>query len=378
MVLFNPYLLIAPLGMAFLGSALVITWVLNRQQSSLCNMGVGIILTSLALGIQSVLSPEEINFYAIYTSIIYLVGAWFIGRSIAIRFDVSQSPPLAFSIGGLTLYAIYYYSRIENDVSARAFILSAGLSLLQILPFMSSLKFKIPQDKLDEILYWSYIIFCFYTFLRPLMLLIAENTQNVDLIKSAYWFLTMLGSILFCMLFSCLLLASTIRSIFRKLYLERNLDPLTNLLNRRAFYEEVKLHRERKMDLPTAVLVCDIDHFKKINDAWGHGYGDTVLRNIATCLSQNTRSQDLLARFGGEEFVLFLPRTDISTAHTIALRIQEQLTERKFQLPDGKNLTLSIGITMLRPTATVDEAIYRADHQLYKAKLAGRNCIYIG
>lgn len=120
-------------------------------------------------------------------------------------------------------------------------------------------------------------------------------------------------------------------------------------------------------------MMCDIDFFKKINDTWGHLYGDEVLRDVAECLRQSTRRQDLVARYGGEEFVLLLPQADITSAHHVAQRIQSRLTQACHRLPNQANLTLSIGLTEVQADDTLSSAIQRADLALYQAKHAGRN-----
>lgn len=233
----NPYALIAPIAMAFLGLALVSAWNFDRHQRPLLHMGLGIVVTSLSLGAQSVMPVEAIARYAVLTSLLYLCGAWLIGRGMAYKFNTRYYTSVVAVICVLALPGIYYYSHIEDDLGMRASILGAGLCLLHILPAVHVFKRRQYLDKLDVVLYWSYLFFCVYTFLRPVTLLLLSYFQDAALVRSIFWFSTMLGSILFCMTFTCLLLASSIRSIFRKLHRERDLDLLTNLLNRRAFEE---------------------------------------------------------------------------------------------------------------------------------------------
>lgn len=374
---FNPYLLIAPAVMVFLSIALVSAWNYERRQHALVWMALGIFSTSISLGVQSVLTPAHISQYAIYTAVFYLAGAWFTGLSIAERYHVSYYPKVAVLVCLLTLCSIYYFSRVQESLPTRAYILSIALGVLHVLPVFNVIKCKPNTDRLDVFLYWSYLVFCVYTAARPLTLFIFDQIMIVSLVQSIYWFLTLLGSILFCMTFAFLLLGSSVRSTLNRLYAERNLDPLTNLLNRRAFEENVELQIDYQNTFPTSVLMGDIDYFKTINDTWGHDFGDKVLRNVALCLEHTTRHGDLVTRFGGEEFVLLLPHTDIEMAHKIAQRIQSLLAEAKYQLPDQSTLTMSFGISGLRPGETVHHALKRADVALYQAKKSGRNRICI-
>jgi two-component system cell cycle response regulator len=157
-------------------------------------------------------------------------------------------------------------------------------------------------------------------------------------------------------------------------------DPLTGLYNRR--YMEVHLlkliqkNAESKKHL--CVLLLDIDHFKKINDTYGHGVGDEVLKTIAFRLKDNLRSFDLVARLGGEEFVAILPDTNEDMAQFISERLRRSIAERpvKCSAPDGEiTVTTSIGGAFIEPGEhTVQAVLDRADKALYVAKETGRNC----
>lgn len=157
-------------------------------------------------------------------------------------------------------------------------------------------------------------------------------------------------------------------------------DPLTGLYNRR--YMEVHLQKllgkndEAKKHL--CVLLLDIDHFKKINDTYGHGVGDEVLKTIAFRLKDSTRSFDLVARLGGEEFVVILPDTNEEMSHFVSERLRRAIGDRpiKCSAPDGEIIvTTSIGGAFIEPgDHTVQSVIDRADKALYAAKEGGRNC----
>ncbi len=142
-------------------------------------------------------------------------------------------------------------------------------------------------------------------------------------------------------------------------------DLLTGLANRRSFFET---HREVTGG---QILLLDVDHFKRINDTYGHGVGDEVLQAVARHLSENVRESDKVSRFGGEEFAVFLPDADAETAKAIGDRLVTGLTIERGAAPDV-SVTLSAGLAELKPPATVSDAIRRADAALYKAKRDGR------
>jgi two-component system cell cycle response regulator len=157
-------------------------------------------------------------------------------------------------------------------------------------------------------------------------------------------------------------------------------DPLTQLLNRRALTERIATEMERatRHDSSLALLMIDLDHFKKVNDSYGHLVGDDVLRDIGRLLLNTIRGSDIVARYGGEEFVLLLPETDEVGAVSFAERIRTAVEAYEFDRGDDQpalKLTASIGVSVF-PAArveTVEDLFSRADSALYRAKADGRN-----
>lgn len=166
---------------------------------------------------------------------------------------------------------------------------------------------------------------------------------------------------------------------FQREMFERTVrDNLTGLFNRGYFMEQVGAlcERNRMRNLGTALLMVDVDHFKRINDAHGHDVGDAVLREIAKVLRESTRAEDLVARYGGEEFILALPVATAEQGAERAERIREQLAARPVRAGrKDLRLTASFGVsctTTGRPR-TVKALITTADIALYEAKRAGRD-----
>jgi diguanylate cyclase (GGDEF)-like protein len=153
-------------------------------------------------------------------------------------------------------------------------------------------------------------------------------------------------------------------------------DPLTGLMNRRAMMErfEYQLSHYQRNRIPFAVLMGDIDHFKHINDTCGHAEGDRVLISIAGKLRENLRSQDLLARWGGEEFLILLPDTDLEGGITVAEKIRLQVAQSDFRgNKKGLALTISFGVACYTNEKSIDDCVKAADDALYRAKQQGRN-----
>jgi two-component system cell cycle response regulator len=158
-------------------------------------------------------------------------------------------------------------------------------------------------------------------------------------------------------------------------------DQLTGLHNRRYMNGQLEalVRRSAQGGEPVALLLVDIDHFKKINDSFGHDVGDEVLREFAVRLASNVRAIDLPVRYGGEEFVVVMPDTEIVDARRIAERIRLHVAGSPFRVMGGRELlsvTISIGVAVsLSGEARPEALLKRADEALYEAKSTGRNCV---
>jgi diguanylate cyclase len=156
-------------------------------------------------------------------------------------------------------------------------------------------------------------------------------------------------------------------------------DELTTLANRKHFDQSIEraLVQAREADEPFSLLITDIDHFKTFNDTYGHQTGDQVLRLVGLATKQNVKGQDVACRYGGEEFSIILPRTNLEHARTVADHIRVAVMSKELvKRSTGENLgfiTISIGVSTFRPGDTVQSVIERADSALYLAKRTGRN-----
>lgn len=163
----------------------------------------------------------------------------------------------------------------------------------------------------------------------------------------------------------------------RKLQRLATTDPLTNLFNRRhlTYLAEKELARSERSGHPLSFLILDLDHFKVINDRHGHEAGDRVLKDVAALIWQQLRKQDLLARWGGEEFLAILPDTGLDGALVSAERIRAALLANDWYSPAGApmEVTISAGVSEFRLGDDLTSAINRADRALYRSKESGRN-----
>jgi diguanylate cyclase (GGDEF)-like protein len=160
-------------------------------------------------------------------------------------------------------------------------------------------------------------------------------------------------------------------------------DPLTGVYNRLFFQKRIdyEFQRADRYQTPLALLMLDLDHFKRINDTHGHPFGDLVLREFSELLFSSVRGVDLVARYGGEEFVVACPETNENQAMVVCERIRKKIEQARFKSEGVEDkITTSIGVAVCPhpKIGDADELLRVADEALYKAKQAGRNCIRIG
>lgn len=158
-------------------------------------------------------------------------------------------------------------------------------------------------------------------------------------------------------------------------------DPLSGLLNRRGMRENLQqeFDRSQRYNNQLTVMMCDIDHFKVVNDQYGHDKGDEIIKSLANILKSGLRKQDSLARWGGEEYLFLLPETSGEQAIQLAEKLRRKIEDTQYKQDDKIfKITISIGLHQVVSTDTINQAISKADTNLYKAKEQGRNCCIIG
>ncbi len=172
---------------------------------------------------------------------------------------------------------------------------------------------------------------------------------------------------------------SSLRTEFKRVRQESMVDPLTGIQNRRAFdtsFAEAREHAKASNEA-LCLLLVDIDHFKKVNDTYGHVVGDAVLKQVANAINDVVRGGDVLARYGGEEFVLLLPNTPMDGAERVADNICNQVRNQKMDNghvgKDVGRVTVSVGVALFSSNETTEQFVVRADTALYRAKESGRN-----
>lgn len=367
------FVLIVPACAALLGIAMIYCWSRLRDHRYLLWIASGYISTAIPMGIHSLMPNEQLARWTLPLSAMYLYGVWALSHGVALRFGGCAHPRLAGAIVLVTLGLLFYFSQIDDDLWLRLQILNWGLAFLVALPIKSILSGRSRTIPLATLLRASYLTALLYAFVRVFALatLIPREMQP-ELTRSGFWLLMLATNMFISIWVALAILTSTAMSIVQTLDHERSRDSLTRLLNRRAFFEQVKKRLELYGHSGWAVMTCDLDHFKMVNDTWGHVAGDRALKEFGALLARTVRQDDLAARFGGEEFVLLIRSTSLHTAVLVAERLRSSVMN--LHIPaTAHTLTASFGVVQLNSNGDINQAIEQADRLLYEAKHAGRN-----
>lgn len=193
-----------------------------------------------------------------------------------------------------------------------------------------------------------------------------------DYIKTSYALISQSLTAILMVAVGLTLLAKLVLEIMQVHKTESEIDLLSGLLNRRGFHRRVDALLAADRRACHTIILCDLDHFKRINDNYGHDAGDRVIEAFSEHLRQNTPAVGAIGRLGGEEFAIFLPRTETDAALHLAQRLQFGTPTLRAS-PPGIAVTASFGVAVLSPAQGLAEAFRQADQALYKAKTRGRN-----
>ncbi len=169
-----------------------------------------------------------------------------------------------------------------------------------------------------------------------------------------------------------------LHELIKELEVASMTDSLTGAYNRRHIIEKLKYMEKviQRNDKHLSISICDLDDFKKVNDTLGHDFGDFILKSICDLITKNLRGQDIFGRWGGEEFILVLPETDLKGAHFVCENIRKKIAETTFTFNNQSiNITMTFGVAQINIGVSIEEAIKSADLALYSGKNSGKNCV---
>jgi len=368
--------LIGPGILAVFGVVFFCAWLIEKKHVYLLLLAIACGLFGLAACSQILALPSGAYSNAVVSGLLYTSAVVVAAEGILLRAGRQLGVKADVAIIGFVTALIWYYAYVTPFLLARVYIQNFGygtILLVAALRLIAASRTRL----VDRVLFWVLLVFALQFFPRTLLTIgLHAPTDAKAFGQSSFWQVLQLSIAVLGAALAFAILAATVADIFDDLRRERDVDPLTNVLNRRGFEEGAARLFARSASFPLTLVLCDLDRFKSINDTYGHGAGDTVLKAFGAILCDRRRPSDLVGRLGGEEFAILLPDTPMREAVDIAERIRAVLERTSFgPIPPSRPVTASFGIGERHPGDQLHDLHDRVDRCLYLAKSGGRNRI---
>ena len=360
-----------PITMLVFGAAFLLVW--RYGSPSALWLGGGFLGHAAAFTGELVFAsfPDALRTLAV--DALFIASYFSFAQALAIHFRQPRQI-VGHAVFCVVAYAAIAYAILVAD-SLRLELLSVDVAcaLLILLPLRGMR--RLPARTTDRVFVVIVVLTALDFMLRSLVFALTASPEVgfADYMTSGYAFAAQISGALLGLVFALAALGAVTLDVIDGYRKEAETDPLTELLNRRGF-ENAVCAPDGRIEAGM-VVVCDIDHFKRINDEFGHATGDRVIAGLAGVLRRNLPEGAAAARFGGEEFVVLMPETPLRAAMEVAERIREAVAETKVPwAQDMIPLSVSIGVSCCPSTAAEPgELIATADAALYRAKAEGRN-----
>ncbi|GAB5488101.1 MAG: GGDEF domain-containing protein [Parasphingorhabdus sp.] len=313
-----------------------------------------------------------------------LAKLFFWGFSIAWTMGIKEylREELPFKVTGMIVvvggFFLFWFSAIENDIIVRSIAssITAGSILAVGLPSL----WRHKSNPIETALFIASAGLCALYFIRPTVVygILGHSYTVSSYGSSSYASLLHASSALFALACGATILLAIGHKMIDKHLRESVRDPLTKLRNRRGLDQYVTRELEGPRSVGRAILIVDLDHFKQVNDRYGHEVGDQVLVRSATELDNLVKGLGVVSRIGGEEFVVILDKLKSEDIHTIAQHIRLSMGMITHpEIGERSSVTASVGLALISGQESFSMALRRADQALYKAKTSGRNQLFL-
>ncbi|MCZ7446826.1 GGDEF domain-containing protein [Agrobacterium rhizogenes] len=341
--------------------------------------GIGYLSAALGFATPLVLGSLPFEVQAILSNLLFFSAFFFFGHALLTHFERPLYTKARLSIVAVAILLVAFHVFVTPDLKRELVIGDLVCALLLTIPVW--IVRKRPVALADRLMVGIACLVVLETLVRIGMLLVMTPGGSMielsEFFESDYAFYMQLAASIFGFLLALSVLASQISvTVDRHLHAAEH-DPLTDVLNRRGFDRRVPDFRNDTPD--GAIIACDIDHFKRINDVYGHAAGDIVLIGLSDLLRRNAPEDALVARFGGEEFVVFLPGQTAAAAGQLANGLRTGLSSLDWRNRGvTSQITASFGVSAVaRGDHSIHDAIKRADDSLYAAKRGGRDQVVL-
>ncbi|WP_460745188.1 GGDEF domain-containing protein [Microvirgula curvata] len=361
-------------GIALLfASGFLFAWHTSRSERHLLHLAGSYALFAGGMSMQILAVPGDLSLNAMLSVTLYTLSALLLADGALRRAGRHLPLPLAILMLAGMVGATYVLCYVTPDLTRRVRLHNFGFFILFLLTALQ-LHPASRRRRIDRAVFWVFLAFALGFIPRMLLALKPLSPLPDQYGHSPFWLTLQMSLLIFSVLLALTLLTAMMLDRIELLSRERDQDVLTRLLNRRGFDSQAT-HRLRDPGFhPVCVIICDIDHFKRVNDAFGHAAGDAVLETFGTLVRHRLRPDDAAGRIGGEEFAILLANTDLDGGLGFAERLRAEFAQSTFPLvPASRQITASFGVVTCHPYETLADSLARADSLLYAAKHAGRN-----
>ncbi len=280
---------------------------------------------------------------------------------------------VVYFLSAATLFAALVTT---NDRSSALLIVNMGYGVMKLITVMVLVGAH-RREAIDKLIIAVQAVFSAQFFIRPVLTLTIDQSIPAELYReSVYYSVLNLSLALLSLVGAVVLIGACVYDQIRAVREHAELDGLTGLLTRRAFERDVveKIEKSKQGSIPVSLVVADIDHFKAVNDVWGHQIGDNAIAQFGEVIAAEIRDTDIAGRIGGEEFCVLAWNCDGKAAVKLAERIRERFAEMQVAgMPHDHRLTASFGVAGRDEGEGYGKLFARSDGALYRAKKEGRN-----
>ncbi|MGV0817102.1 diguanylate cyclase [Martelella sp. AMO21009] len=353
--------------------AFAVFWLIERRLRYLPVLALSCLLFTLGSLSQILGWPPGVGANALVSGALYTLAVLLTVQGILLRAGKPFNWWLCLAVFTIIMALLWYFFYIDRNLTARIYVQHFGYGLIMLSATAPLAKRPAPRP-VDRVLFWVLLLFALHFFPRTMLTIGSWIAPGVAAFANSMFWQAMLFSVgLLAAALALTLLFAAFSDVLHDLRRERDYDALTGVLNRRGFGDRIEVELP-VIDNPVSLVLCDIDHFKSINDLYGHDQGDVVLREVGAVLRQNARKHDIIGRLGGEEFAILMPDTDSEAALQFAERLRAAVEAHHYGLPDGATgVTASFGVATREPSESWNALFKNADTRLYVAKRGGRN-----
>ena len=364
--------LIGPGIIGVFGFAFLAAWSYDRRRPYLGLLAAACALFAFGASSQILYVPRDTGLNAMVSGALYTCAVIAAVEGVLIRSGRAFGLWIDLAIFAVFSVALYYFFYVDRSLLARIYVQNFGYGFLLCAAALrlSHLRSGRPVDR---ILFWTLFLFGLHFFPRTVFTVgVSPPVGELAFADSVFWQTLQLSLAVLGAALAMAILAAAVSDIVDDLRRERDLDHLTGLLNRRGFEAEIEAPMRHAPE-GASLILCDVDHFKSINDTFGHDVGDVVLKEIGAILRRTARKGDLVGRLGGEEFAVFLPDASLADAYECAERLRQAIAKGRIPGLDDRSITASFGVATIREAGDWTALYKMADGRLYQAKAAGRD-----